>query len=153
MPLELSKVFDHSSGLDFTARFFQVGSRMLDKGFMTYKNNKISIEDEKFDQEKNLTIRMSPINIHAGKLSTYKMILIDGFALRINTLKVAIPNFIPFLEDNGYFVIINAENKNVVEEEEEIVKLNNNLKKVEKVEICEVEGNKISLEVYHLRKN
>ena len=72
---------------------------MLDKGFMTYKKNKISIEDQKFDKDKNLTIRMSPINIHKDKLSTYKMIVFDGFALRAETMKVAIPNFVPVLED------------------------------------------------------
>lgn len=42
---------------------------------------------------------MSPINIHKDKLATYKMIVFDGFALRAETMKVALPNFISVLED------------------------------------------------------
>ena len=60
---------------------------MLEKGFMTFKNNKISIEEEHFEQNKNTNIRMNPLNIHAGKLKSYNLILVDGYALRSNTIE------------------------------------------------------------------
>ena len=91
---------------------------------------------------------MNPKNIHAGKLSTYNMIVFDGFALRPDTMKIAIPNFIPFLEDNAFLIIINAESRNVIEEED-VYKANKSLVKVQKQQIGEVEGKYINMEVYH----
>ena len=42
--LEMSKIFDFSEGLDFTSRFFQIAARIMEKGSLTYKGKKISID-------------------------------------------------------------------------------------------------------------
>ena len=39
----MSKIFDLSEGQDFTSRFFQIASRMMDVGSLIYKGKKISI--------------------------------------------------------------------------------------------------------------
>ena len=38
MILEMSKYFRNSYGIDFSARFFQMVSRILEKGALTYKD-------------------------------------------------------------------------------------------------------------------
>ena len=75
---------------------------------MIYKGKKISIEEDNYDISKNKLIRMNPVNIHTGKLSKYRFIIFDGFALREDNMKRAIPNFLPFLEGESYIAVINA---------------------------------------------
>ena len=86
---------------------------MFDKGFMTYKGDYISIEKLNVEKEKNLLIRQNPTNINPGKLSTYNFITFDGFALRVNSIKTAVQNYLPFLNNGGYIAIISYEGKNV----------------------------------------
>lgn len=112
--LEMSKIFDVSEGVDFTSRFFQIASRIMEKGFLTYKGKEISIENDHYDIPKSRLIRMNPVNIHTGKLSKYQLVIFDGFSLRENSMKQAIPNFLPFLEGEAYIVIMCASKRNCV---------------------------------------
>ena len=54
----------------------------MEKGCLTYKGKKISIEEDNYDIAKNKLIRMNPVNLHTGKLDKYQFVVFDGFALR-----------------------------------------------------------------------
>ena len=72
---------------------------------------------------------MNPVNIHTGKLAKYQFMVFDGFALRENNMKKAIPNFFPFLEGEAYIAFISASGRNCVSEEE-ILKMSGKLVKL-----------------------
>ena len=145
--MECSKIFDHSSSLDFTARFFEVAARMLEKGFMTYKGKLISIEDCNIEKAKNKLIRMNPTNINPGKLATYNFIIFDGFALRPDSLRIAIKNYLPFLNKGGYIAVITFEGRNSISEEE-VLALDGSLKQLEALGIGELDGKPISMAIF-----
>ena len=147
--MECSKIFDNCSSLDFTARFFEVAARMLDKGFMTYKGKLISIENCGIEKNRNRLIRMNPTNINPGKLATtFNFIILDGFALRPNSLSTAIKNYRPFLNKNGYIAVITFEGKNSISEEE-VLALDGTLKQLEVSNIGELDGKPISMAIFH----
>lgn len=45
LPLELSKHFDHSYGIDYTARYFQMATRLLDSKQLKYRDVDINLDD------------------------------------------------------------------------------------------------------------
>jgi hypothetical protein len=81
---------------------------------MTFKGKKISVENDGYNKEKSSIIRMNPENVNSNKLVMSKLLLLDGFALRNNSLIRALPNFTPYVEQEGFLLIINAVGKNSV---------------------------------------
>lgn len=43
LPLELSKKFSHSYGIDYTARYFQMATRLLESKHLKYRDVEINL--------------------------------------------------------------------------------------------------------------
>ena len=49
IPLQLGKYFKESIGVDYTARYFQMSSRLNDKGYLKFKDIDIDLKRMKLD--------------------------------------------------------------------------------------------------------
>ncbi len=86
VPLELSKVFKESIGVDYTARYFQMSSRLKEKGLLKFKDIDISLDQLGIDAAKVELLQMNPENPDEKKINDCDWIVIDGFAVKKNTL-------------------------------------------------------------------
>jgi hypothetical protein len=52
VPLELGKSFKESIGVDYTTRYFQMSTRLREKGFLKLKDIDISLNELNIDADK-----------------------------------------------------------------------------------------------------
>lgn len=82
MVLEMSKYFKKSYGTDFSARFFQMASRILEKGILEYKDFSITTEKINPIKENIMLYQVNPENPDPNKINGFKVVVIDGLVLK-----------------------------------------------------------------------
>ena len=98
LPLELSKSFKESYGIDYTARYFQMATRLLETNVINYRSVEIHLES--FTASKNIHLyQMNPENTDSKKINKIDFMLIDGLSIRKNTLSKAFDNCLKLFND------------------------------------------------------
>lgn len=110
--LEMSKYYLQSYGTDYSARFFQMATRLYEKGFLKYKDMEISIKDMEIDRRKVVLYQMNPENPDPKKINGFNTVIFDGLSIKENTIKRVIKSMLKVLEERCKILIISSENKN-----------------------------------------
>lgn len=58
--MEMSKYFDFSYGTDYSARFFQMATRLYEKNYLKYKDIEIKMDNFNIIKEKIVLYQMNP---------------------------------------------------------------------------------------------
>ena len=128
--LEMSKYFAFSYGTDYSARYFQMATRLYEKGFLKYKDIEISTQELEINRNKIVLYQMNPQNPDPKKINGFSVAIFDGLAIKDKRIKKVISCMKQVLLDRCKIVIINSENRNAISLEE----LREVLGKVEPIE-------------------
>jgi len=60
LPLEFSKTFAESIGIDYTTRYFQMSTRLREKGFLKFKDIDIDLRTMKIQEDRVSLFQMNP---------------------------------------------------------------------------------------------
>lgn len=82
----MSKVFKESIGVDYTTRYFQMSTRLKEKGFLKFKDIDISLEQLGIQADKFELFQMNPENPDEKKINDCDWIVIDGFSVKKGSL-------------------------------------------------------------------
>lgn len=85
--MEMSKYFSHSYGVDYSARFFQMATRLYEKGYLKYKDIEIKMEDYHIIKENIVLYQMNPENPDPKKINDFSVAIFDGLAIKDKTIK------------------------------------------------------------------
>ena len=90
LPLDLSKKLQTSYGIDYSARYFQMATRLLEQKQLKYKDLEVHLKNFNLgseDYKKVQLYQMNPENPDARKISNIDVLIVDGNSLRENTLE------------------------------------------------------------------
>lgn len=59
-----------------------MATRLYEKGFLSYKEINISLEDMEIDRKKVVLYQMNPENPDPKKLNEFDVVIFDGMAIR-----------------------------------------------------------------------
>lgn len=59
-----------------------MATRLYEKGFLSYKDISISLEDMEIDRKKVVLYQMNPENPDPKKLNEFDVVIFDGMAIR-----------------------------------------------------------------------
>ena len=135
IPLELSKMFDESIGIDYTTRYFQMSTRLKQTGFLKVKDIDVDLKQLGVDSQKVSLLQMNPENPDENKVSVCDLVVLDGYSLKKDTMKDVLCKSVKLASKNAFIVLINISNLNWLEKDEtqELIKKECS----RKVEICE----------------
>ena len=97
MVLEMSKYYQKAYGTDFSARFFQMVSRILEKGALQYKDINIDLEKINPIKDKVVLYQANPENPDPNKLSGFKVAVVDGLVIKHNTIFNVVSKLLPLM--------------------------------------------------------
>jgi hypothetical protein len=60
IPLELGKYFESSVGIDYTTRYFQMSTRLKEKGFLKFKDIDIDLKNLSIEDQNVSLLQMNP---------------------------------------------------------------------------------------------
>jgi len=119
MPFELAKKFKQSCGIDYTARFFQMATRLCESGSINYKDVKVNLEKFDFRKENVSLYQFNPENPDPKKLGKFDFIFVDGKSLRCSTLMRVLKKIETLAgEQSCKVAVISVDGKNELDKEE-----------------------------------
>jgi hypothetical protein len=118
VPLELSKVFKESIGADYTTRYFQMSTRLKEKGVLKFKDIDISLDQLGIDADKVELFQMNPENPDEKKINDCDWIIIDGFSVKKNTLPSILKKIAKLGKRTVNIAILNVSEFNSLSREE-----------------------------------
>lgn len=83
-------MFQESIGIDYTARYFQMSTRLKEKGFIKHKDIDIDLSKLGVNADNVLLFQMNPENTDPKKINNCDFIFIDGNTIRKNTIELVL---------------------------------------------------------------
>lgn len=108
IPIEMAKVFGYSIGIDYTTRYFQMSTRLQEKGFLKFKDIDINLESMDINNSNVSLLQMNPSNPDEKKINSFDWVIIDGFALRKHTLVQVLTKIAKLINREATIVVINV---------------------------------------------
>lgn len=115
--MELSTLFGESVGMDYTTRYFQMATRLLQTGFLKFKDIDIDLKKMDMQTEKVSFVQMNPANPDEKKLNNFDWIIVDGYALKNDTIDQVLSKIGKLAARDAKIAVINVQNKNYVPKE------------------------------------
>lgn len=111
-------MFKDTYGTDYTARYFQMAAKMIEKHCIKYRNVSICLKDmnynEKFEEQVHL-YQMNAANTDKKKITNIDFLVIDGMSIRPNTINKVIADCTALFKRNTkvYLMLISTNNNKV----------------------------------------
>ena len=119
MPFELAKKFKESYGIDYTARYFQMATRLCESGEIRYKDVHVSLDKLNFKKDNVTLYQFNPENPDPKKLNKFDFIFVDGNSLRCCTLMKVLKKLEMLVQDEKCkVVVISVDGKNELDKKE-----------------------------------
>lgn len=115
IPLELAKSFNESIGVDYTTRYFQMSTRLRQKGFLKFKDIDIDLKRMKIQIENVSLFQMNPENPDDKKINECDWIIIDGFSVRKGRLNAILQKVGKLANKSAHIVVVNVSGINEVD--------------------------------------
>lgn len=112
--MEMSKYFSSSYGVDYSARFFQMATRLYEKNYLKYKDIEIKMEDYHIIKENIVLYQMNPENPDAKKINDFNVAIFDGLAIKENTIKKVLKCMKRVIREKAEIIVISSEKRNPI---------------------------------------
>jgi 5-histidylcysteine sulfoxide synthase len=115
---ELAKEFKSVQGLDFSARFINVGVDLLESSFIEYENHRITLEELSF-KDKNIEFWQGDANNLKPNFNSYDMVIATNLQERYYEPSKFLTDVASRLNDDGVLILIIPKDKNILPNEKE----------------------------------
>ena len=112
IPFELANHFKEPYGIDYTARFFQMATRLCENGQICYRDVEVDFKKLGFKKNSVTLYQFNPENPDPKKLQKFDFIFVDGYALRDGTLMNVLSKTQMLLADEKCRVAVVSHKKN-----------------------------------------